>query len=693
MSSLSSKPDEPGQPFVVGANRTTHPQGVHVDVDVDVGSNAVATVAGATGYIHPVSPGPASGLQSVPNVPRPSPAPTDVPAVSALPGTPEQYVSSTSNLPSPAVEQGSNKKSRPSVVSNRSNGPSLLTQALASARGIPPGHSSRPEQKSTQTEPPHTSGSQARAAQAVVEGAQDGGSMTPMGHLIYGGPVAGVLSASPTDIVHYPLEMPVFPEDYEVFNSHRELFATSRFRPRSLERTEKEIRTQLVDANGGYSKNVGDTALSHVLNGKALGSTPPSDPRVQYRSWRTDRTLSMGPEKAWSIGDGDQPGAQPGQVEMSITEALAGMEPTRSRKASHSLRLFKEALPDEHSKRKDPKGVGQHREKLATLEEQQDVHQEGLPLDSTPDMHSTQDVTGSPRQLSKPYIQPWTSSTVESPSNGDNDHDYFGQHRRSREPTESKQTTCTLDQIDIDSELHDQRHGDMAVDTSRDTFPSVSKRPVRSTDTGGPAEEAEDSGEEKVSSAVFVPHHGLDENTGMIRPTPAEIGRPQPIHRTSTSEHPSSWLVKADEPEVEGDSAVQVINELVQDPHVLQHAKITTNQVQDDLAIEAGAISPEQHRDLSTMVSRPTSQIYDDYYVHDHQFAPRKPLEAIELIPYKHQVGGHTTMWRFSKRAVCKQLNNSENKFYENIERFHRDLLPFLPRSELRPCHNVSLWC
>ena len=37
-------------------------------------------------------------------------------------------------------------------------------------------------------------------------------------------------------------------------------------------------------------------------------------------------------------------------------------------------------------------------------------------------------------------------------------------------------------------------------------------------------------------------------------------------------------------------------------------------------------------------------------------------------------------MWRFSKRAVCKQLNNSENKFYETVEQYHPALLKFLPR-------------
>lgn len=62
--------------------------------------------------------------------------------------------------------------------------------------------------------------------------------------------------------------------------------------------------------------------------------------------------------------------------------------------------------------------------------------------------------------------------------------------------------------------------------------------------------------------------------------------------------------------------------------------------------------------------------------------APAAPLGAVELKPYNHQVGGHTTVFRFSKRAVCKQLSNRENEFYEVVERQHPDLLKFLPRYE-----------
>lgn len=56
-----------------------------------------------------------------------------------------------------------------------------------------------------------------------------------------------------------------------------------------------------------------------------------------------------------------------------------------------------------------------------------------------------------------------------------------------------------------------------------------------------------------------------------------------------------------------------------------------------------------------------------------------RPKNKVVLEPYNHQVGGHSTIFRFSKRAVCKQLNNRENEFYERLEQRHPDMLKFLP--------------
>ncbi len=71
----------------------------------------------------------------------------------------------------------------------------------------------------------------------------------------------------------------------------------------------------------------------------------------------------------------------------------------------------------------------------------------------------------------------------------------------------------------------------------------------------------------------------------------------------------------------------------------------------------------------STLTRRPT----------DSQTAAKTKAKVV-LEPYKHQVGGHSTIFRFSRRAVCKQLNNRENEFYERIEQRHPDMLKFLPR-------------
>jgi inositol-hexakisphosphate kinase len=96
------------------------------------------------------------------------------------------------------------------------------------------------------------------------------------------------------------------------------------------------------------------------------------------------------------------------------------------------------------------------------------------------------------------------------------------------------------------------------------------------------------------------------------------------------------------------------------------------------ISLRKTGIDPEQPNEpevgpYRVHPSRNGSQYYDEH-IHEHQVKPREPLDAIGLIPCKHQVGGHTTIWRFSKRAVCKQLNNREIEFYEIVERDHPEL-------------------
>lgn len=54
-------------------------------------------------------------------------------------------------------------------------------------------------------------------------------------------------------------------------------------------------------------------------------------------------------------------------------------------------------------------------------------------------------------------------------------------------------------------------------------------------------------------------------------------------------------------------------------------------------------------------------------------------IKGIPLLPFTNQVGGHTSFFRFSKRAICKPANErKEQEFYMYLEGTHPELLPFL---------------
>ncbi|BEI97202.1 hypothetical protein CcaverHIS631_0207910 [Cutaneotrichosporon cavernicola] len=56
-----------------------------------------------------------------------------------------------------------------------------------------------------------------------------------------------------------------------------------------------------------------------------------------------------------------------------------------------------------------------------------------------------------------------------------------------------------------------------------------------------------------------------------------------------------------------------------------------------------------------------------------------EPL-AVPLEPYGHKVGGHSSIYQFTRAAICKPLVGRENVFYEDMERLAPGLLPYVPR-------------
>jgi hypothetical protein len=69
--------------------------------------------------------------------------------------------------------------------------------------------------------------------------------------------------------------------------------------------------------------------------------------------------------------------------------------------------------------------------------------------------------------------------------------------------------------------------------------------------------------------------------------------------------------------------------------------------------------------------------VTDDEELYNFFNDPLSPPSVI-LTPFDNQVGGHTSFFRFSKRAVCKPLVRREHQFYEILETLHPDLLPFV---------------
>jgi hypothetical protein len=248
-------------------------------------------------------------------------------------------------------------------------------------------------------------------------------------------------------------------------------------------------------------------------------------------------------------------------------------------------------------------------------------------------------------------------------------------------------------------------------------------RDIQAEASGEEEDEDEDEEKERISSALYFPHQrtvpeGLDDasllDEGSIEAEEAariadeEVDRHPDLVEPSTAEMPDdlgvrrarTWVTPA---AADSSEHIDISLHSKDDSRVL-HSEL--RKAKTAPAGEAGEIPPSSASEYgydsvteSETVSEDESGLSgkeDDSSVTDeggttptatghihharHVPEPPAPLGAVELKPYRHQVGGHTTVFRFSRRAVCKQLNNRENVFYERIERRHPEMLMFLPR-------------
>ncbi|KAJ5607295.1 hypothetical protein N7537_003914 [Penicillium hordei] len=389
-----------------------------------------------------------------------------------------------------------------------------------------------------------------------------------------------------------------------------------------------------------------------------------------------------------------------GRVDSSIEANLTNAEPAsnvRSRKSSHYLGLFKEnttSSPDR--KRREDRGRPQDETELRDriMDHEQEPHrlEQATSLRKSTSLSALNDAPSF-----QPPPQPELPHTI---------HDEV--------PSKHHPTALPRNLLEEIRNFHltpGGRHGSsfsksiptQYSERSRDYFKKDLHVEVSPSDSFEEEERGsgqfgvEEEENEQISSAVYFPHERtvpdevdglqqfpdgpLDVQPGQVSAT--EKGHEQMLVPQERSDSPEkeishvdiSFRSKNESKILYGDihsprenlpqtplSAISESGDSIYDTEIEPQTADESIQSVDEA--ENLTATPTQS---SQLLSRP-------------QPPPPGPLGAVELKPYRHQVGGHTTVFRFSRRAVCKQLNNRENEFYERIERRHPDMLVFLPK-------------
>ncbi|KAF7589275.1 hypothetical protein BBP40_004533 [Aspergillus hancockii] len=413
-----------------------------------------------------------------------------------------------------------------------------------------------------------------------------------------------------------------------------------------------------------------------------------------------------------------------GRVENSIEANLTSVEPTshvRSRKSSHFLGLFKENTTSPDRKRREDRGR-RHDDSLEPLDKHQPaVHSEPRPLPEYSGLEpqfppSTEDSNlRSSRSLSHlslanaPVIMPISGVELSERTVGDElKKPYKALPRSLLEEIRNFHLTPGGARGSSFSKSIPTQYAERGRDYFTKEVPGLS--PSSDTDRERRRGSAQygDEEEEQISSAVYFPHERVTVSEEVDQVQPYSDGK-RGVEPFEPSAAKSSHILV---PKKHGVSDEQEIN----------HVDISLRS-KNDSRILHGDLQGRQAPELEELIEKPlsaTTNRSSEYSTCESEFGsadesgtsvrdeessltdeaevtptatptqrqrfprrarkPEAPVGAVELKPYRHQVGGHTTVFRFSRRAVCKQLNNRENEFYERIERRHPEMLMFLPR-------------
>ncbi|QIW98504.1 hypothetical protein AMS68_004022 [Peltaster fructicola] len=343
-----------------------------------------------------------------------------------------------------------------------------------------------------------------------------------------------------------------------------------------------------------------------------------STERQQYRSWRKGKAKLDG----LTIAESQRTQAKTDNGLGSVIDAQLPqpdqMANVRSRKASHYLGLFKENEAEEKRHRKD----------------QEKEH----------DLHDLTQLTPRARQ-------------------------------REMDDRSDRNKNMPLELLeDI------RNHHQLAPGTARKITLQDVERPQSRHERRGDGES--DSDREHIASATYFPHQGIVVGDSPTDGSTHHHRIPDTSKENRSTKHDDVKIaLRLDDVSdcLQGDVTLTGATSPT-DLAAQRRASVQLDRILSDSEYESEASDVQESDQTPTADHTPNATPTNKIAAPWDPATARAPVLAVALKPYKHQVGGHTTMYRFSRQAVCKQLNSKENKFYETVEANHRSLLNFMPR-------------
>ncbi|KAL5343179.1 hypothetical protein BJX70DRAFT_354761 [Aspergillus crustosus] len=405
-----------------------------------------------------------------------------------------------------------------------------------------------------------------------------------------------------------------------------------------------------------------------------------------------------------------------GRVEKSIEANIANVEPTthvRSRKSSHYLGLFKENTATSPERKRRDDRAGRYEETTDSQMNAQHIPEAGN--HQARDNHHDVKVSEQPEVRGLKSLSQLSLANIPliKPTAGGELH-YADMAEDVPPKLELKELPRSL--LEEIRNFHLTPGGERGASFSRSiptqyserdrgflrAYSPLSEEADQEHRRGSAPEEEED---EQISSAVYFPHErvAVSDEVDPIQTLEKGSDGSQPYAESATEMKPERHTAP-DEPEAKhmdislrskndsrilhGDlqdrkTPLEELNEKSIDSMFQRHLEYSTEDSETLSTDDSGLSVRDEESSVTdeaevTPTATPTQR--------PRIPRPRRtegevtPVGAVELKPYRHQVGGHTTVFRFSRRAVCKQLNNRENEFYERIERRHPEMLMFLPR-------------